>query len=139
MFQIQETEQFSLEISVTDQGTPSRETTIEAIIIYSFDNLDAPTFNETSYVLTVSELIEVGQIVARFVAEDTDPSLQGQIVYRLVGTDHFRIDSVEGDLFVAQPLDWESEPVVSFSIVAADSDPYQPKSGSASCYSYSGQ
>ena len=125
-------EQFSLEISVTDQGTPSRETTIEAIIIYSFDNLDAPTFNETSYVLTVSELIEVGQIVARFVAEDTDPSLQGQIVYRLVGTDHFRIDSVQGDLFVAQPLDWESEPVVSFSIVAADSDPYQPRSGFAS-------
>ena len=42
-------EQYILEIVVRDLGTPSLDITIEAILIYSFDNLDDPTFDSPFY------------------------------------------------------------------------------------------
>ena len=127
----EEREQYSLNINVTDMGDPSRVTQVEVIAIYSFDNLDDPSFNGTEYSLTVSESTEVGEIVATITAMDSDPSLHGLLKYSLMGVTEFKIDSETGQLFLSQPLDYEDVTELSFTIVAQDSDPYSPRAGSA--------
>ena len=127
----EEREQYSLNINVTDMGTPSRVTQVEVIAIYSFDNLDDPDFNETEYFVSVSESTEVGVIVATLTATDSDPSLQGELQYSLLGVTQFRIDSETGELFLSAPLDYEVTTELMFTVVARDSDPYAPRSGSA--------
>ena len=122
-------EQFVLQISVTDMGMPSLQITIEAILIYSFDNLNTPTFESQSYSFNVSESSMVGTIIGRVVASDSDPGLQGQVVYSVTGVGSFEVDPVSGELFVRRPLDWESTPTHTFTVMAEDSDPLAPLRG----------
>ena len=128
---ISDIEQYRLQVTVSDSGTTSRETQVQVVVIYSFDNLASPRFNESMYSLSVSELTEVGYVVASFEATDTDRSLQGIVTYSVSGTDSFRIDPNSGQLFVARPLDWETSTSEVFTIIAQDSDPFFPRSGSA--------
>ena len=120
-------EQFMLQVSVRDMGEPSRNTSIDIVIIYSFDNLDTPEFDQSLYSINVSELTEVGTVVTTLMATDTDPSLQGEITYSVRDTDNFRIDANSGDLFLATPLDWETLPSLAFTVVAEDRDPSAPR------------
>ena len=124
-------EQYSLHINVSDGGELRKVAEVELIAIYSFDNLDTPAFNQTLFSLTVSEGAEVGTIVATLQAEDSDPSLQGELEYSLEGVTEFRIDSETGQLFLSSPLDYEEETELAFTVVAQDSDPHAPKSGTA--------
>lgn len=126
-----EREQYVLRINVSDSGEPAKVTEVELIAIYSFDNQDTPSFNQSEYTLSVSEGTEVGTVVTTITAMDSDPSLQGDLVYSLVGVSAFRVDSATGDLFLSSPLDYESDQSLLFTIVARDSDPYAPLSGSA--------
>ena len=128
---IEDREQYPLNINVSDMGDPARVTQVEVIAIYSFDNLDDPDFNETTYSVTVSENTEVGTIVATLAAMDSDPSLQGELKYSLEGVTEFRIDSESGQLFLSSPLDYEEMTELTFTVVARDRDPYAPMSGSA--------
>ena len=124
-------EQFALAINVSDTGDPGRVTQVEVIAIYSFDNLDEPDFNQSEYFIKVSESTEVGVVIATLNAVDNDPSLQGKLRYSLEGVNEFRIDSESGQLFLSSPLDYERVSDLSFVVVARDSDPYSPKSGTA--------
>ena len=126
-----EIEQYPLYINVTDTGDPNRVTQVEVIAIYSFDNLDDPDFNQTHYCILVDEGTDVGVVVATLTAEDSDPSLQGELVYSLEGVTQFRIDSGNGQLFLSSPLDYEEETELNFTVIAYDSDPYAPMSGTA--------
>ena len=126
-----EREQYALRINVSDSGEPAKVTEVELIAIYSFDNQDTPSFNQSEYTLSVSEGAEIGTIVTTITATDSDPSLQGDLVYSLVGVSAFRVDSANGDLFLSSPLDYESVMNLVFTVVARDSDPYAPLSGSA--------
>ena len=121
------TEQFMLQVLVRDLGEPSRNVTIDVVITYSFDNLAAPEFAQSSYSIDVRELTEVGTVVARLIATDADPSIQGQITYSVLNSDNFRIDANTGNLFVATPLDWETAPFLSFNVMAQDRDPSFPR------------
>ena len=124
-------EQYVLEISVSDSGSMPRQTEIEIVVVYSFENFDDPTFDSTTYFLNVSESTEVGEILSTFVAIDTDPSLQGEVSYTLAGTQTFRINPVSGDLFLALPLDWELNQSHEFTVIGVDNDPFSPNTGSA--------
>lgn len=125
-------EQFMLQVLVEDLGVPSRSVTVEVVVIYSFDNLAAPVFSQSSYSIDVHELTDVGTVVATLIATDNDPSIQGQIGYTVVSSDNFRIDANSGDLFVATPLDWETSPFLTFHVIAEDGDPLNPLSDIAS-------
>ena len=125
-------EQYVLDVTVSDTGSPPRQTEVMVILVYSFENTAPPEFNQPEYYLTVSELANVGYIVATFEAIDPDPSLQGQVRYSISGTENFRIDPISGSLFVARPLDYESTSLEVFIITAQDSDPYSPQSSSSS-------
>ena len=128
---LSDVEQYRLQVTVSDSGTTSRETQVQVVVIYSFDNLASPRFNESIYTLSVSELTEVGYIVASFEATDTDRSLQGIVTYSVRGTESFRIDPNSRQLFIARPLDWETSTSEVITIIAQDSDPFFPRTGSA--------
>jgi len=51
---ISDTERFILQITVSDSGMAPRQAQVQVIIIYSFDNLASPMFNESAYNLSVS-------------------------------------------------------------------------------------
>ena len=127
-----DTEQYVLKINVSDSANPAKVTEVELIAIYSFDNLDTPSFNRSVYTLSLSESTEVGVIVETITAIDSDLSLQGMLVYSLLGSSYFRIDAATGDLFLSSPLDYETMQGLTFTVSARDSDPYAPLSGSAS-------
>ena len=129
-------EQYSLNINVSDRGTPQRVTAVEVIAIYSFDNLDTPDFNQSQYFITVSESTEVGVVVATVTAVDDDPSLQGEVEYSLEegGMVEFRVDSETGQLFLSSPLDYEEATELMFTVIARDRDPHRPLTGSATVY-----
>ena len=122
-------ERFILTIQISDNSTPSRQTEIEAILIYSFDNLNTPEFELSLYNFNLTELIVVGEIFGNVQATDFDPGLQGQITYLIAGTRSFRIDPFSGDMFVGQTLDWETSPTHMFTIIAEDNDPFSPRRG----------
>ena len=124
-------EEFELIITVSDSGTMQRSTRIEVILIFSFENLFAPMFEESHFNFTVSELFEVGAVIGMLTATDPDPSIQGRITYTLIGTDLFLVDSSTSELFLSSPLDYESEISHSFTVIAVDSDPFSPLSASA--------
>ena len=121
-------EQFMLQILVSDRGIPSRSVTIDSIVVFSFNNLAAPEFVQSSYEFNVNELTEVGIVVGVLMATDSDPSIQGQITYSVLNSDSFRIDANTGSLFIATPLDWETAPFLTFSVMAEDGDPVSPLS-----------
>ena len=124
-------EQYVLEISIADSGNPSLQIQVEAVLIYSFENLAGPVFDQTIYYFSTSELAGVGTILGTIEATDADPSLQGQITYSVTGTDRFRVHPTSGEIFVFKPLDHETHPSVQFTIIAEDNDPIFPQSGSA--------
>ena len=123
--------EYRIQILVQDMGIPSRNVTIEAILFYSYENMVAPVFNQTMYMLEVDETTPVGTVVATLMATDSDPSIQGQVAYSIEGSDNFRIDSSNGNLFLASPLDWEMQRSLLFVVQAQDGDPFFPLSGSA--------
>lgn len=124
-------DQFELIVTVSDSGLLQRSTSIEVILIFSFANTFAPMFITSQFNFNASELLEVGTIVGVLNATDLDPSIQGLIVHTLSGTDTFLVDPGSGELFLSQPLDWETEVTHNFMVFATDSDPYLPLSTSA--------
>ena len=123
-------EEFTLQILITDSGASPQQSQTEVVVIYSFEDLTSPTFNESEYFFTIPELSEVGSIVSTFVANDPDPSLQGLLTYRVNGTENFRINPTNGQLYIYSHLDFEAMPSEQFTIIAQDSDPNSPQSGS---------
>ena len=124
-------EQFELLITVSDSGLPQRSTSIEAILIFSFENTFPPMFERHQFNFNASELLEVGSVIGVLTAIDQDPSIQGLITYTLVGTDTFLVDPATGELFLSRPLDWETEFTHHFTAIATDNDPNLPLNASA--------
>jgi protocadherin Fat 4 len=117
-------------VVVSDNGVPRKNTTIEVNFIYSFDNIEKPKFTNSTYSLTIPELTSIGSVVYTFIATDSDPGIQGQISYSVQNTDYVRIDPNSGELFVSEPLDWETSKNFTFQVVATDGDPFMPNSAS---------
>ena len=113
-------------------------------------NDNAPQFQQTSYTAEVSEVggptynvphtvnlpspslpeqgistnSSLGELVIQVTATDDDAGSNGEIAYRLSGSEveRFAIDSVTGEVTVAVPLDYETvtEPYV-LTVIAEDS------------------
>ena len=125
------TEQYVLEVTISDSGNPSRQSQVTVVVVYSFENRAQPMLSVLEYSFAESELANVGAIITTLQATDTDPSLQGEITYLVTGTDSFRANPSSGELFISRPLDFETNPFVQFTVVAEDNDPFFPRSDSA--------
>jgi hypothetical protein len=73
--------------------------------------------------LSVLENATFGTVVGRVVANDADAGASGQVIYSLLRdsqADAFAIDSTTGVLTLAAPLDWETQPVWTPTVLATD-------------------
>ena len=125
------TEQYTLEVTISDSGNPSRQNQVTVVVVYSFENRAQPMLSASEYSFAESELVSVGQIITTLQATDTDPSLQGEITFSVTGTESFRANPSSGELFISSPLDFETNSFVQFTVVAKDNDPFFPRSDSA--------
>ena len=122
---------YELTAIISDMGTPSKQINVQINLIYSFQNMYSPMFNQSSYHIFLSELTLVGEVVYTFYATDRDPGIQGEVLYSVQNTDYFRINTKTGELYLSMPLDWETVSAFDFQVVAFDSDPYNHSSSIA--------
>ncbi len=123
-------EQFYLTVLVQDIGSPVLQTQVDITVTYSFAEQGAPSFNQSMYQFTVSELTDIGRVIATIPAFDPDPGLQGQLTYSINGSESFRVDPNSGQIYAYSPLDYEVTTQENFTLLAQDSDPQSPQTGS---------
>ena len=99
---------YRLNITAYDLGT-SHLSSSKSVSVYVVDvNDNRPEFAMDTSSLFISEDTEIGSSVAQFIAIDEDEGENAEISYELVTrTEHFRIHSVSGTLYVISKLDRE--------------------------------
>lgn len=122
---------YLLTVVATDSGTPPLSSSAEVTVGIIDQNDVRPTFQQTNYFVSLSELIAPGSTVLQLQANDTDSTA---ITYELTegnsdGT--FRLDPASGLLSTATSLDYESTPSYNLTIVARDGVPNPLASGTA--------
>ena len=117
-------ERYSLNVTISDMGNTPRQTFVNVEVLYSFENREAPMFTSDSYEFTVPENANIGMVVGRVTATDGDRGIQGEVMYSLTEPDSalFRIDPVNGTIYLASTLDREETEILVFEVVAADQD-----------------
>lgn len=85
-------------------------------------NDHSPEFSQALYKLTVPENAEIGRKFGDVRATDADSGAFGELTYILrgFGADKFRTDSKSGGVYVAKPLDYETQKSYSLTMEARD-------------------
>ncbi len=125
-------ELYEIFVTVFDKGNPLKEYEVEVNFIYSFENVNTPVFNDTSYSADSLESVDVGTVVLTVLATDNDPGLQGDVEYSVANTNYFRVNPQTGEIYISEELDYEHQEVVSFIVIASDLDPKEPLSSNVS-------
>lgn len=118
-----ETPNYEFRIIAFDQGTPSRTGTTTVIVKVLDVNNHSPVFDNVFKRIEISEKSEVGKVVGRFEAFDSDSELNGKIHYVIVSgnsDDTFGIRSESGLLKISKPLDRETIDQYELTIEARD-------------------
>uniref|UniRef100_A0A672QGH4 Protocadherin Fat 4 n=1 Tax=Sinocyclocheilus grahami TaxID=75366 RepID=A0A672QGH4_SINGR len=102
----EDTNHYITKVSAHDSGwTVSTDVTIFVTDV----NDNAPKFSKPSYYLDYPELTEVGSIVTQVSATDPDEGFNGKIFYFIRSqTEHFRINSSSGEIFIKQQLRYQN-------------------------------
>uniref|UniRef100_A0A673FQT2 FAT atypical cadherin 4 n=1 Tax=Sinocyclocheilus rhinocerous TaxID=307959 RepID=A0A673FQT2_9TELE len=102
----EDTDHYIAKVSAHDSGwTVSTDVTIFVTDV----NDNAPKFSKPSYYLDYPELTEVGSIVTQVSATDPDEGFNGKIFYFIRSqTEHFRINSSSGEIFIKQQLRYQN-------------------------------
>lgn len=112
---------YVLNITVYDLGTPQKSSWKLLAVNILDTNDNAPSFLQSSYLVTVPEDIKIGTTLIVMRAEDADTDDNGRVKYSLLTpTDKFAINSVTGEVEVAAPLDRELWPQYVLKIEARD-------------------
>lgn len=109
---------FVLEVVVTDGGGLSSLTTL-ALSVTDVNDI-APQFSSPSFTITVKESTARNANLRSFVAQDGDEGERGQISYSLENTTVFEINPSTGELTLIEALDYESQRIHSFIVMATD-------------------
>ncbi|XP_001607435.2 cadherin-23 [Nasonia vitripennis] len=85
-------------------------------------NDHSPEFSQALYKLSVPENAEIGRKFGDVRATDADSGAFGELTYVLrgFGADKFRTDSKSGGVYVARPLDYETQKSYSLTMEARD-------------------
>lgn len=113
---------YTLNISVSDCGSPSK-TSFTAVHINVLDvNDNSPIFEKDVYEVNLLENITRGQTVVLLKATDFDDGVNGRVDYQLLNDfgGKFRIDSKSGRLSVASALDYEDRAKYDIEVQAFD-------------------
>lgn len=129
--------QYQLIVTAKDRGEPSRNATCTVSIILNDVNDHPPTFNQTEYVVNVSESFEVGKPIVRVSAIDKDVGENSKITYDITsGNDHevFALDSETGVISLRESLDYDTVSNYRFIVRATDGSPQRPLSALTAVY-----
>ena len=111
---------YILTVVAADGGVPSKtdETNVSIVVLNENDN--KPLFDEDVYYAEVSELAELGSVVATAVAVDKDNPSQPPFFSEQGVSDLFNV-MIGGDITVAAPLDADvADPEYNITVLAED-------------------
>nr|XP_046262312.1 protocadherin alpha-2-like isoform X5 [Scatophagus argus] len=123
------TPQYSVTISVTDEGSPPLSNTSVITVRVSDVNDNAPIFPEPLINVYVKENSKVGTVIKTVTATDADVSNNGQVSYSFLNsnsksvslTTMVNINSETGDIVSLQSFNYEELKTFQFKVQATDS------------------
>ncbi|XP_029918439.1 protocadherin beta-15-like [Myripristis murdjan] len=116
----------ALLLTAVDGGKPPRSGNMRIIVDVSDVNDNPPVFTKDAYIVQLKENSPIGAVVVQVNATDLDEGLNGEVVYSF-GNDVdgyvralFNLNSVTGELTVAEIIDFEESSRYEIDIQASD-------------------
>ena len=110
-----------IELRVTDAAEHSHNVRISILVVN--ENNHSPVFETQSSTIVVTETTTIASEVFTVHATDADNATNDAVLYSISSgntDDAFYLNSKTGVLYVAQDLDYETQPTYSLTIVATD-------------------
>ncbi|XP_013177912.1 PREDICTED: cadherin-related tumor suppressor [Papilio xuthus] len=117
---------YVLNITATDNGSPSLSSSIPFTVNVIDANDNAPVFTNTAIVRQIREGIPIHTPIVTVTAEDPDSGLNGKVYYSITHQDpndgrrHFAINNITGVIHTLLPIDRESVDTFRITVVAYD-------------------
>ncbi|XP_027766763.1 protocadherin gamma-B5-like, partial [Empidonax traillii] len=116
---------FELVLTAVDGGDPARSGTVQVRVNVTDANDNPPVFSKSVYEARVAENLPAGSLVLRVQATDADAGANRRIFYSFSNVpdgirELFSVDSENGEIRTAGPLDFEEKTKYSFGLVARD-------------------
>ena len=119
---------YSLEITVTDGGTPQQKVILTATVSVGDVNDNSPVFQPdptTTYSFSVEENVPTGTVVNSVSASDADTGTNAIVTYVVVSyitgdNTHFSLNTATGEITTAGNLDRETQDTYVFIVRALD-------------------
>ena len=129
-FDREDEEFYYLTVFAIDSGSPSLTSTALVTVTITDQNDVRPVFNQSLYSAEVQENVLSGTFVLAVRASDGDLGSNANITYSIVPNEQllplfstsplFSIDSISGDIYVNELIDFELQPVINFTVEAID-------------------
>ncbi|XP_052344223.1 protocadherin alpha-3-like isoform X32 [Oncorhynchus keta] len=113
-------------LTALDGGNPPGTGTLNITVTVLDTNDNQPVCSQDVYSVTLQENADIGRIVVRVNATDTDHGSNGEVEYRLGRNlkrgvyDIFELDSLTGEIRVKGTVDFEDNEVYRLNIEASD-------------------
>ncbi|XP_071949334.1 protein dachsous-like [Antedon mediterranea] len=111
--------EYELQVIATDNGVPPQNATAIVYIHVTDVNDNAPIIEGESFYFDVTENMDTNTVVGQINAEDRDEGDNAQLVYSLLQTQKFQIDS-NGVITTTKVLDRETTSNYEFTVVVTD-------------------
>ncbi|XP_072447350.1 protocadherin alpha-C2-like [Chiloscyllium punctatum] len=126
----EEQSEHSLLLTALDGGSPMRTGTTHVIINVLDINDNAPVFEQSLYVVNLTENVSSGSLVIKLNATDLDEGSNDDIVYSFSSYNKerirelFSIDAISGEIRVSGMLDFEEVSTYDIDVEAKDKSSY---------------
>ncbi|NXQ28750.1 PCDGD protein, partial [Alaudala cheleensis] len=116
---------FELMLTAVDGGDPARSGTVQIRVNVTDANDNPPVFSKSLYEVRVSEDLPAGSLVLQVRATDADAGTNGAVSYSFSNvpgaiSSLFAVDSENGEIRTAGPLDFEGNSKYIFDLEARD-------------------
>jgi len=112
----------AINVTCSDGGSPPRTNSSSFTLHVTDANDNAPVFERSSFIGSVTENNYIGAFVVQILAVDPDDGLNGNVTYSLArgSDDMFQINPMSGVLKVMQVLDREDQAEYELTVMATD-------------------
>ena len=114
--------QFTVTVEARDGGSPSLSSQHRVTIILRDVNDHTPTYEQSTYEVSIMESRPVNDRFFQVTATDTDSGMNGEVTYHIVLGNHDNQFGIfpDGVLYVAHPLDREGRDLYVLTVRATD-------------------
>ncbi len=116
----------NLILTAIDGGNPQRSGTLNITILVLDVNDNRPVFSQDVYSTTLHESVQIGTLVMKILASDSDDGSNGEVSYTFGGANNhnmfniFSLDRLTGEIRVIGDVDFETNNVFKLDIQASD-------------------